>query len=286
MKIGINSFTWTSPFRTERVDLIARAKQIGFDVFEMAVEQPELIDLDVVKRAYEENEIGATLCAVIGPGRDLSHEDSQVRETTKSYIRWCITAAAKIGSLVVSGPLYSSVGKARWIPADERAHERARAVEGLREMAAFASDHGVKLALEPLNRFEIDMVNTVEQALELIEEIGSPSVGLLLDSFHMHIEEKDTKEAILKAGKRLFNFHSNENDRGIPGTGQVNWKGIIEGLKEIDYQGSLVIESFTPELEAIARAVCLWRPIASSQDAIAIEGLNFLRQLTQEESQG
>lgn len=282
MKIGINSFTWTSPFRTERVDLIAKAKEIGFDVFEMAVEEPQLIDLEVVKRAYEENEIGATLCAVVGPGRDLSHEDAQVRETTKAYLRWCIDAAAKIGSPVVSGPLYSSVGKARWIPEGERRQERARAVQGLREMASYAGDRGVRLALEPLNRFEIDMINTVDQALELIEEIGSPHVGLMLDSFHMHIEEKNSKEAILRAGSRVFNFHSNENDRGIPGSGQVNWRGIIEGLREIGYQGSLVIESFTPELEAIARAVCLWRPIAPSQDAIAIEGLRFLRRLIQE----
>lgn len=278
---GISTFTWTSPFRTETIDLIAKAKRIGFDVFEMGAEQPELIDLDAVKRALEENEMDATVCPAVGPGRDLSSDDRQIRESTMSYLKWCVNAAEKIEAHLIVGALYSSVGKARACPPEERQAERKRAVLGLQELGAYAGDRGIRIALEPINRFEIDMINTVDQALELLSEIDSPHVGLLLDSFHMNIEEKDTKAAILRAGDKLFHFHSNENDRGVPGTGQVDWQGIKEGLQEINYQGALTIEAFTTELEALAAAVCLWRPVAPDQDTIAIEGLRFLRDFFQ-----
>ncbi len=277
MNTGVSTFTWTSPFRTEAIDLIPKAKKIGFDVFEMAAEEPELIDLDAVRRALEENEMGATICPAVGPGRDLSSDDKQVRDSTMSYLKWCVDAAEEINAPLIVGALYSSVGKRRACPPDERLAERKRAAEGLRELGTYAGDRGIRLALEPINRFEIDMINTVDQSLELLSMIDSPHVGLLLDSFHMNIEEKDTKEAIIRAGDKLFHFHSNESDRGVPGTGQVDWQGVKEGLQEINYRGSLVIEAFTTELEVLAAAVCLWRPVAPDQDTIAIEGLRFLR---------
>lgn len=121
------------------------------------------------------------------------------------------------------------------------------------------------------------MINVVDQGLALIEAIGSPSVGLHLDTFHMHLEEKDSAAAIRRAGSRIFHFHACENDRGVPGTGQVNWKSVAQALRDVDYQGAVVIESFTPQVQSIARAVCIWREIAPDQDSIAREGLTFLR---------
>lgn len=277
MKYGISTFNWISPFNTGAAYLISKVKQIGFDVFEMTCEEPTKIDLQIVKRELDRVGLEASVCTVMGPGRDLSCDDPQVVRETMDYLRWCVNAAQFLGSPVISGPLYSYVGKTRLLPARERLAERKRAVANLKELALYAQDHGVKLALEPLNRFEIDMINTVDQGLELIAEIDSPVVGFLLDSFHMHIEEKNSSEAIRRAGSRVFHFHSCENDRGVPGTGQVDWPGIRQALKDINYQGALVIESFTQELEAIARAVSLWRPLAPDQDTIAVEGIAFLK---------
>ena len=277
MKYGISTFNWLSPFRTEKVDLIPKVKSFGFDIFEMTVEEPDLIDVEVVKRQLEASDIEAAVCTVIGPGRDLSSDDPETVRTTKEYLYWCIDAAQALGSPVISGPLYSYVGKTRLLPDDERLQERKRSVKNLKEVAQYAGDHGVKLALEPLNRFEIDMINTVDQGLELLDEIDSPHAGFLLDSFHMHIEEKSTPDAIRKAGDKVFHFHSCENDRGVPGSGQVDWTGIRQALQDIDYQGAMVIEAFTRELKAIARAVSLWRPVAPDQDTIASEGLAFLQ---------
>jgi D-psicose/D-tagatose/L-ribulose 3-epimerase len=144
-------------------------------------------------------------------------------------------------------------------------------------VADYAGDRGVSLAIEPLNRFETDLVNTVEQGLELAELINRENLGLMLDTFHMNIEEKDPGAAIRSAGEKLFNFQVSENDRGTPGSGSIAWQEIWDALEANGYQGPIVIESFLPTVKEIARAVSLWRPVATSMDALATDGLAFLR---------
>ena len=279
MKIGISTFAFTSPFCNEEIGLVEKVAKMGFNVFEMAMEDPAKIDPYLMKDTLQKNNLEVTACAVIGDGRDLSSDDEQIRKGTKKYLRECIDLAEKVGSEVVAGALYSTVGKRRFISQNEKKEEWSRAVESLKEMAAYAGDHNIKLAMEPLNRFENDMINTVEQGLDMISQVNSPNLGLLLDTFHMHIEEKDTKKAILAAGDRIFHMHTCENDRSIPGTGQVDWKGVSEALRTVNYQKACVIEAFTPKLTSLAAAVCLWRPLAPSQDVLAKEGLDFLKKL-------
>ncbi len=278
MKFGANTFIWRSPFSTQDdLDLIPKLKGMGFDLIEIAVEDPALIDLDVLEKTLVENDLGLVTGGVYGPGRNISSLEAGEREAAKKYLRWMIDAAQKLRSEVVNGPLYSAVGKARLEDEKDRKREWNYAVEGLREMCSYAADRGVKLAFEPLNRFETDLVNIVDQGLKLINDVGAPNLGFHLDTFHMHLEEKDSAEAIRKAGDRIFYFHACENDRGVPGTGQVQWEDIFKALTDVGYDGSIVIESFTPLVKSIARAVCIWREIAPSQDAIASDGLAFLK---------
>lgn len=279
MQFGANSFIWVSPFKTESVDLFPKVKTLGFDMVEIAFEDPQAISLREVKQALEANQISVTVCGAFGPDRDLAHDDPAVRENAFEYIKALIQAAEYLGSKVVCGPMYSATGKARLVSPEQRAMERERAVQGVRSAADLAAARGVKLALEPLNRFETDMINTVAQGLEFIQQVGRENVGLHLDTFHMHLEEKNSPAAIRQAGERVFHFHACENDRGVPGTGQVNWTGIAQALKDIHYDQAVVIESFTPEIKEIAGAVCIWREIAPSQDAIAGQGLKFLKTL-------
>jgi len=131
--------------------------------------------------------------------------------------------------------------------------------------------------MEPLNRFETDLVNTVEQGLDLCDRIGRANVGLLLDTFHMNIEEKSFTEAMASAGDRLFHMQVAENDRGTPGSGHVPWDEVFRALDAVGYNGSVVIESFLPTVAEIARAVSLWRPVAPSMDALARDGHAFIR---------
>ena len=280
MKFGVNTFVWVSPCTTAAVmDLAPKVKELGFDIFEISCENPVLIDVDEVKSELQRNSLLPIVCGAFGPDRNICSCDPEIVENAKAYIHWLVDAAYRLGSPVVCGPMNSAVGKEHLEDAEERKSEWDRAVRGIREMAEYAEKKHVKLALEPLNRFETDMINVVEQGLEFIQQTGMENVGLHLDTFHMHLEEKSSGDAIRMADQKIYHFHACENDRGVPGSGQVHWDEVAQGLKDVKYNGPIVIESFTSQVKEIARAVCIWREIAPSQDAIADQGLKFLKTL-------
>jgi D-psicose/D-tagatose/L-ribulose 3-epimerase len=280
VKFGVNSFVWVSPCTTEAVDDLApKVKSLGFDILEIACENPNLLDIQAIKLSVQKSNLDAIICGVFGPDRNISSFDPMIRANARAYSQWLIEAAAQLGSPVVCGPMYSAVGKVHLEDETARKQEWLQAVSEIRDQADYAADKGIKIALEPLNRFETDMINIVSQGLAFIQDIGRDNLGLHLDTFHMHLEEKSSPVAIRMAGDRIFHFHACENDRGVPGTGQVHWSEIAKALKGVNYQGPVVIESFTSQVKEIARAVCIWREIAPSQDAIAQQGLQFLRSL-------
>ncbi|MDA0180065.1 sugar phosphate isomerase/epimerase [Solirubrobacter phytolaccae] len=257
--------------------LVANAKALGFDLLEIAVEDPDAFDVERLRQAGESAGIGFTVCGAIGPDRDLSHEDPEIRANALAYIERCVEIAAALGAPHFVGPLYSAVGKTRMLEPHEREAQRTLAVEGLKRAAEHAAKHDVSLGVEPLNRFETDLVNTAEQVLELVDRVDSDHVGVLLDTFHMNIDEKSIGDAIRLVGDQLLQVHTCENDRGTPGTGHFPWGDLFEALKDIGFQGPLVIESFTPGIEEIAKAVSLWRPLDAEPDELARNGAAFLR---------
>lgn len=275
--LGACTWLWTAGFSDADAGLAGRVAGLGFSVLEVCVESTDHITADALRRAGDEAGVGFSVCGAFGPDRDLAHRDRGPRETALGYIAWCVELAAAIGAPVVCGPMYSAVGKARLEDAGERADERRRCVEGLKRAAEHAERRGVRLALEPLNRYETDLVNTTEQGLELCAEVGSSAVGLLLDTYHMNIEEKSLGAAIRAAGDRLYHFHACENDRGTPGTGHVPWTDVFAALADTGYAGQVVIESFTPRVREIARAVSLWRALDAEGDALAAGGRAFLQ---------
>jgi D-psicose/D-tagatose/L-ribulose 3-epimerase len=137
----------------------------------------------------------------------------------------------------------------------------------------------VTLGIEPLNRFETSFINTHQQAIELVDRVDHPNCAIMLDTFHMNIEEKSIGAAIRATGQRLCHLHSCENDRGAPGSGNVAWDEVKQALADINYDGPVVIESFTADAKSIAKAAAIWRKLAPSQDALAQDGLAFLRGL-------
>ena len=276
---GASTYLWVSPFGDDTLHLARHARELGFDVLEICIEQPSRVSAEAVSAAAEDAGVAVSVCGAFGPERDVSHEERSVRRSGLDYLRGCIDLAAAVGSPHVAGPMYSATGKARLLSPSEREQQRRWAVASLREAGEYAGERGVSLAIEPLNRFETDLVNTVAQGVELCERIGLANVGLLLDTFHMNIEERSLPKAIRLAGERVYHVHACENDRGAPGTGHIDWTGVAVALGEIGYTGRVVIESFTPEIQEIARAVSLWRPLAESPDALATEGLGFLHDL-------
>jgi D-psicose/D-tagatose/L-ribulose 3-epimerase len=281
MHFGASTFIWASPFSNRTLELIDRAKAIGFDLLEICVENPDTIDVPAIRAKAAQADIGITICGAFGPSRNLSAEDDAVRSAGLDYLERCIDFAKGLGSPFVSGPMYCAVGATQLLDKTAREKQWDRAVGSLRVAAAYAKDRGIKLAIEPLNRFETDLINTVDQGLRLVDDIGAPNVGLLLDTFHMNIEEKDISSAIGRAAGRIVEFHASSNDRGTPGEDHLPWPRIARALKGADYGGPIVIEAFTPEIREIAKAVSIWRPLARSQDALATDGLRNLRAVFQ-----
>ena len=277
MKFGVSSYIWVSPFSNDTIDQLKHAKDLGFDIYEIGVEDPASFDPAFVKHEADRVGIQVNICGAFGTERDISSDNPDYRDNGMAYIRTLIDMASILGSPYVAGPMYTATGRARLASKEERERQWAYAAGNLRELAGYAASKGIRLALETLNRFETDFLNTVQQGIRLLDEIGCDNVGFLLDTFHMNIEEKNLGQAIRMAGDRLFDFHACSNDRGTPGKDHLDWKEISRALKEIDYDGAVVIESFTTDIKEIAKAVSLWRPLAASQDALASEGLQFLK---------
>lgn len=276
--IGANTWIWVSPPTDARLaDLAPRIAGWGFDLVELPVENPGDWDPTRTAELLRGLSLGATVCAAMGPGRDLSTDDRGTVAATHEYLGWLIEAAATVGAEVVAGPLYAPVGRTGRISERERAGMVDRVVENLRPVAERAGERGVRLAVEPLNRFETNLVNTAAQVIAIVDRVDHPACGVLLDTFHMNIEEKRPEEAIRAVGPRLAHFHGCGVDRGTPGADHADWGAIAGALREVGYGGPVVIESFTSENETIATAASIWRPLAATQDEIAVEGLAFLR---------
>jgi D-psicose/D-tagatose/L-ribulose 3-epimerase len=280
--IGANTWIWVSPLTDQA--LAALAPQLaawGFDVAELPIE--ELGDWDPSRSAdlLARLGLGATVCAVMPPGRELVEAAPSVVAATQAYLSGCIDMAAAVGSGVVAGPMYSSVGRTWRMSADERRRVGEQLRSALAPVAEYAGARGVRLAVEPLNRYETSVLNTVEQGLELLDGLPSELVGLALDTYHLNIEEQDPPAAVRMAGAagRLAHVQVCANDRGAPGADHMDWPALRSALEDAGYAGPLCIESFTADNATIATAASIWRPLARTQDAIATDGLAFLRSL-------
>jgi D-psicose/D-tagatose/L-ribulose 3-epimerase len=278
-RFGASTFIWVSPFSNRTLDLIDKVAEIGFDFIELCIEDPATIDVDRISSRLRQAGLSPLVCGAFGPERDVSSRDPSIRRNGVAYIKRCIDIAEALGSSIVAGPMYSATGKTAMAEPQERRQQWAWATENLREAADHAAASGVRLAIEPLNRFETDLVNTVEQGIDLVTRIGRANVGLLLDTFHMNIEEQSVPDAIRRAGPHVFHFHACANDRGVPGRDHLPWMDIRAALDHVGYRGPWVIEAFNSDIWEIARAVSLWRPLAENQDAIAIDGLAFLKRV-------
>ncbi|MGC8744297.1 MAG: sugar phosphate isomerase/epimerase family protein [Verrucomicrobiia bacterium] len=277
MRFGINTFLFISPFTTKSVKLFKTFKDWGFDTVEIAIEDPSHIDPAKVKAALDKVGLACgSVCACLGPDRDLRGNEEQ-QKNSMTYLKALIDQMVVLDCPSLIGPVYSSVGRADAVPPKEYRQQWKTVVKNLKELCKYAEDKGRQICMEPLNRFETDFINTVDQALDMISDVGSPALKLHYDTFHMNIEEKFQAPAIEKAGKLLGHVHACGCDRGTPGYDHIDWKGIAKALKKIKYNGDVVIESFTQDVKVIARAAAIWRKIEPSREDIAINGLKFLK---------
>lgn len=275
MKFGVNTFLWGMEFGTAELPLLRKLREAGFDGVELPVFEPATLPAAAVRRAAKELGLGLTYCSVMPQGLHAGHENSAVRDQTLSYLKSLVQSAAETGATVIAGPLYSPVG---YLPGRRRTADEWRwAVETYQRLTETLRSHPVEIAVEPLNRFETYFLNTTADGVRFCQEVNDEKVGLLFDTFHTNIEEKDTLAALRQTGSFLKHFHASENDRGTPGTGHVAWGPLLGELRSRGYEGWVTIESFGFSVGKIAAAASIWRDLAPTVDEIATQGVKFLR---------
>ena len=274
MKFGVNTFIWSAEFDQSNVPLLPLIKEAGFDGVEVPLLHPESFDASGIRKLLDAYDLECNVCTALTAGLSLIAEDSDVRRKTRLHLRNVVEAAAGAGAQIVAGPVYSPVG---YFSGRRRTLEEwKRAVDGLQSLGDVLLANDVTLAIEPLNRFETYFLNTAADAAALATQIGHPNVGVLFDTFHANIEEKSVANGYRTVGKHLKHVHTCENDRGIPGSGHVDWKSVFQALRDLKYDGWLTIESFGFALGDMSAAAAIWRDIELTPDSIAFEGIKFL----------
>jgi len=277
LPIAVNTFVWHSPLTQELLALtLDKIAGWGYDAVELALENVGDWDVDATADQLDRLGLRSVVGGVFGPGRELVAADDETIARTQDYLRAALDLAARQGSELVIGPLYTSVGRTWRMAPGERAGVIAALRDNLAPVVDHAAERGVPLALEPLNRYETSLFTTTEQLRELIDELPAEGVGLNLDTYHMNIEEKTFDGALRLAGDRLLHLQVCGNDRGVPGDDHTDWDQIRATLADIGYRGLLGFESFTADNETIATAASIWRPFAPTQDELAQRTLAFL----------
>ena len=275
MKLGIHAYAYCSQWSNETLDLIDRVKNLGLDFIELPLMMLEDFDVDAVSIRLRKVGLDVVTSTVLTKDTDITSNKPEVRTKGVDYLKACARATHNIGGKSLSGVIYSQHAKnTRDRPTDQTWKFSA---ESLKEVAQYAKTLGVTIALEPVNRYETYLINTCQQALKLIDMIEEDNMRIHLDTYHMNIEEKSFYDATKLAGDKLIHYHLCENDRGIPGTGLVNWDGIFKALSEINYQGYAALESFVNMTDNMNTWV--WRQLAPSGDMLIKKGAKFIRSM-------
>ncbi|MHA2393160.1 MAG: sugar phosphate isomerase/epimerase family protein [Promethearchaeota archaeon] len=275
MKLGIHAYAYCSQWSNETLYIIDRVKYLGLDFIEIPLMVLEDFDSKAVFERLNKIGIDVVTSTVLFEETDITSDNPQDRANGVEYLKDCVKATHDVGGISLSGVIYSQHNKStRDQPTNQTWEYSARC---LKEVARYAKTLGVTIGLEPVNRYESYLINTCEQALKLLDMIREDNIRIHLDTYHMNIEEKSFYKATKLAGDKLIHYHLCENDRGIPGTGLVDWDGIFKALAEIDYQGYAALESFVDMTDNMNTWV--WRQLAPSGDILIKEGAAFIRSM-------
>jgi D-psicose/D-tagatose/L-ribulose 3-epimerase len=274
---AVHAYAWTSSWSNDDLPIIDHAAELGLDAVEIPLMELETVDPAAIRERAERVGIGVLTSVACPDDADPSSEDERVRAAGLDFLKRCVDATADMGASLFTGVTYSALGRRLLRRPD--ADDMRRSAEVLREVAIHAAGRGVTLGIEPVNRYESFLVNTAAQALDLVELVGEPNVGVHLDAYHMNIEEDEFRAPVEAAAAQLVHFHLSESHRGIPGRGTVDWSAIMGALHDARYDGYVGLESFAEVSNAMRGATCIWRDLAPSSDDLVREGLAFLKGL-------
>ncbi len=278
LKYGVGMLLFTDSFTEDKVGLLEKVRNLGFDGAEILIGHPSSFPKKAVKTAMEKLRMNINFAVSLGPETNCISPNGKIRQEGNAFLKACIDVAYEItgGGCIIGGPNYaawcyltgSSPSKDEW----------QWAVSNYRDVCTYAENKNITMTVEVLNRYETHLFNTIEDACKFCSEVGLRNAKVQADTFHMSIEEKSWGKPIRAAGQRLGYLHVIENDRGIIGTGLVDWDEVFSALADIPYNGWLTIESFTRDSRSLAGLTKVWRDPAEGAEIMASESLRALKQ--------
>jgi D-psicose/D-tagatose/L-ribulose 3-epimerase len=280
MKIGISAFAWTARFDRTHLSLLPSIKQIGLDAIEIPMFDPAKLPIAAIKETCGTHGLECTVCAILPKRINPISPHSETRKLAIEHLIQCVETSAVMGARIIGGPLFAPIG---YLPQHRPSHnEWTWAVEAFQALEGVLDANDMTLSIEPVNRSETFFLRTAAEALQLCESIGNPRIGVTIDTFHANIEERSIPVAVRSLGTCLKHIHASENDRGLLGTGHVPFKEIVSALREIRYEGYLMIEGFGYDKKEKDSPGRLWAHKDVSPEDLAQDGFKYLTQLLQE----
>jgi D-psicose/D-tagatose/L-ribulose 3-epimerase len=283
LTFGVDTFIWSENFGLKDLWILPKAKQLGFEILDIAIAHPEVFPTAEVNAEARRRGLPLITTTTLGKETNLISPDPAIRVAGVAHLKKLVDINLELGAQILGGVNYAGWGCLTGRP--RTADEWNWSVAGMREVARYARRvyPEMIIAVECINRFETHFLNIAEDAVRYCQEVGEPNMRVHLDSFHMIREELNFRQAVLACGREYLGYvHVCESNRGIPGTGLVPWREFFSALLEIGYEGPLVIESFDPGFEELNGLCAIWRKFAESGEALAIEGLANLKQIASE----
>jgi D-psicose/D-tagatose/L-ribulose 3-epimerase len=276
MKTGMNLLLWTDMVTEQHDGLLDQIKGLGFDAVEVPVfNTADLAPYERLGQRLKSLGLRATAVTVMTPDTNPISPDPLIREAAVKHLDRVMECGQAFGCEILCGPIHSAIGVFTGVgPTDD---EFKFGVETLRKAGEKAQGRGTRLAVEYLNRFEIYFLTTAAQTKRFVQAVNHPSVRMMYDSFHANIEEKDQAAAVASCKDQMIHVHVSENDRGVPGSGGVNWESFWSGIRSSGYDGYLTIEAFGRALPALAAATRVWRDLFPDALGLCRDGLAFIK---------
>jgi len=274
MRFGIRFSLWSRAWSNANLDLIQHARDLGYSAFEIGLANLPQVDAKAIRQRAEASGIEIVSTISIPRDRALTAPDPAVRKQGIAFLKAVVERVRDMNCRLLAGMPYGSPGV--FTGAGPTTDEMQRIAEALKETAEVAKAYDITLAIEPVNRYETYLLNTTAQAQALVDAIGEENVGLLLDTYHMNIEERGIADTLRRHSASLRYLHLNESDRGLLGGGNVDWRGVFNVLKEIRYTGIATIECFSFVSPDVPSITPIWRTLFPSADDLARDGLAFL----------
>ena len=274
MRYGAHSQMFVDDIAEDPAGVFRQVAEYGLDAVEVHVASTESFPVRQVAAAAAETGLEVVLGTALSADRSTISENPEVRERGLRHLAGCVQIAEAVGATKIAGGIHSANGT--FVGRGRTEQEWNWSVEALREVAPLAEAAGVLLTAEPVSRYSGYFRNTAADAIALVDAVDSPNVKVQLDTYHMNIEESDPAAAIRNVGSRLGHFHAVENNRGVPGTGQVPWAAVLAALADVHYSDLLVYEHFPIGLRRMAVRTHTWRDLASAED-VCLRGTANLR---------